>query len=139
MADNRERHSEWTMSQERAFLEDLVSKRFHFFIVMFFAIVAGGVASNDQHKLIVVLVLGALICSAFSLTVYRAHVKLDQALKLLHAEADHPVRILGEATKKLGVKGLFGVAWIVGVLPLVLSLVLIVAASLAYFGVVRVR
>lgn len=136
MSENSVPQPEWTMSQERAFMEDLVSKRFHFFIVIFTAIVAGCVAANRQSELIAILVIGAIVCSAFSLTIYRAHVKLDQILKRLHAVDGHPVKVIGQAVGALGVKGLFSVAWIVGVLPLILSVGLMIAALLACVGCV---
>lgn len=137
MTNDNSSKPEWTMSQERAFMEDLVSKRFNFFLVLFSLVMAGSISANRQAELITVLVVGSIICFLVSLTVYRAHMKLDQILKILHATPNHPIQVSGQRVKELGWKGLFGVVWIVGILPLACSLGLIVATALACFGCVK--
>ena len=137
MCDNEEYKSprpstSWGMSEERAFLENLLCQRFSFFLVVFSLVAAGAAGANTQSMLIALLWTGFFICCFLGLTIYRNHVKLDWIHKALHKVKDHPIYIVGEAIKPLGWKGLFGVTWIIGwLVPLVACLVLLAGAIAA--------
>lgn len=121
----------WDMSQERAFLENLVGTRFNFLLVLFSVIVAAAAASSGVAWQASILGGGAVLCALVALTVYRAHVKLDQTLKLLHATPEHPVAVIGARVDALGRRGLFRVTQLVGcVIPLVCTLSLLAGCVL---------
>lgn len=127
---------DWSLSDERAFMENLVQQRFNFLLVVYSLVIAGAVSTTSQTKFDIALIIGAVLCTLVSLTVYRAHVKLDQLLIMLHAKPNHPVSIASTKVKELGWRGLFGVAWTIGsLIPFLCSVSLIVAAALALLGI----
>jgi len=93
---------EWSMSDERAFVENLVCTRFNFFL-LFFSLVIGGMAtiSNPLHFKIV-LALGSVISFGLALAIFRAQIKLEIALKRLsRSKPQHPAHILDQEAKKI--------------------------------------
>ncbi len=60
----------WDMSQERAFMEDLVCQRFNFFLILFSLILAGAASTDTQLMMILVLALGTFICSLKAILTY---------------------------------------------------------------------
>lgn len=81
----------WTMSSERAFLENLLCARFNFFLVIFAAIIAGMIATENLLQVQLVLVSGTALCLLITLTLCRAQFKLDIIFKeLRECQPDHP-------------------------------------------------
>jgi hypothetical protein len=122
----------WDMSQERAFIENLLCQRFNFFIVIFSLVIAGAASANTKAKLVSILWVGATLCVLLALATYRVYVKLIWILRHLHAISDHPVHVSSEGIKTMGMPILFGVNVIVGVvIPVGCCLVLLTGAILA--------
>ena len=81
----------WDMSQERAFIENLLCERFNFLLVFYSLVVAGAFSTSSRLNFSIALTLGALICSLLSLPIARAQHKLDLILKRIWVEQpDHP-------------------------------------------------
>jgi hypothetical protein len=81
----------WSLSQEREFTENLLCQRFNFLLVFYSLVIAAAFTTSLQVNFSVVLTMGALICSLFTLPIARAQHKLD--LILLHLgkeEQEHP-------------------------------------------------
>ena len=78
----------WDLSQERAFIENLLCQRFNFLLVFYSLVVAGALTTDVPHYVGIILILGALICSLFALPIARAQHKLD--LLLVHIGELHP-------------------------------------------------
>src|SRR5436309_3571616 len=97
----------WDMNQERQFIENLLSQRFNFFLIVFTVILAGAATANTQTKQTAILVLGFFLCLLIALTVYRIYAKLDEILKVLHEKKSHPVAIISEKIKGRRLKGGF--------------------------------
>jgi hypothetical protein len=128
---------EWTLSQERQFTEDLVQKRFNFLLLVFTFIVAGALSANSQVKLKIILTIGWVLFALLSATVFRAYVKLDELLRILHQNPLHPISIVQERISARGCS-LFWVHWVIGALiPGVVALGLLFVTALAWLGCVK--
>jgi hypothetical protein len=101
--------TEWDLSQERVFMENLFCQRFNFFIVIFSLVIAGAASANTQPKLDAILWLGFVLCTLVALTLYRNYVKLIWILRSLHKIPEHPVAQAAAHVEQLGLRGLFGV------------------------------
>jgi hypothetical protein len=134
-----ESKSEWSLSQERAFMEDLVQKRFHFLLLVLFFVVAGALAATSQTRLKLILTAGLVIFALVSATVFRAYVKLDELLKILHQDESHPISILQKRIKARRC-GLFGVQWMIGALiPGLITLCLLFVTALVWMGCLKIN
>lgn len=76
------------MSDERAFMENLLCSRFNIFLVFFALVVAAAVSTSEEAHFKIVLSLGAAISVPFALTIARAQAKLDVALEHLFEMRD---------------------------------------------------
>ena len=124
----------WDMSQERAFIENLLNQRFSFFLVVFSLVLAGGINSKAQLHLELVLTLGALVTTLFALVLARSQEKLDLILDDLTSDSTHPAAVIDKRAKPGGSgRRLIGI-WI----PRLCCLVLIVGAAPAWCGLLRV-
>jgi hypothetical protein len=86
----------WDMSQERAFIENLLSQRFNFFLVFFSIVIAGAVNAKLQSHLHIILGIGFLVCVLLALTLDRSQEKLDLILEELFADEKHPACIINK-------------------------------------------
>jgi hypothetical protein len=129
MPDESPAKPEWTMSDERAFMENLLCTRFNFFLVFFSLIVAGGIAASDPVHFRIIFCLGAAICVPFALTIARAQAKLDIALAELLGREGHPVKILNDACPGVSMR-----KWIGYWIPFICCVALIIGALLALCG-----
>ena len=128
----------WDMSQERAFIENLLCQRFNFFIVIFSLVIAGAASANTQTKLSAILSIGFVLCFLVALTIYRIYVKLIWLLKELHQFKGHPVGASSKGIKQLRMPKLFRVNWIIGwCIPALCSLILLVGATLSIIGILK--
>lgn len=83
----------WDLSQERQFIENLLCERFNFLLLFYSIVITGAFATHSQTNFAIVLTLGALICSLFTLPIARAQHKLDLILKEIgKSEPPHPAR-----------------------------------------------
>jgi hypothetical protein len=132
--------TEWDLSQERVFIENLFCQRFNFFIVIFSLVIAGAAGANTQPKLDAILWVGLVLCTLVALTVYRIYVKLIWVLRSLHKIPEHPVAQSGVYVKQLGARGLFGVNAIIGIIiPLICCSTLLAGAILASFRILAAK
>ena len=120
---------QWSMSDERAFMENLLCSRFNFFLVFFALVVAAAVSTSDARYFKIVLTLGAAISVPFALTIARAQAKLDLALKHLFNTDGHPAKVLNEECGGPSMR-----KWIGYWIPLACCVVLAVGAILAWVG-----
>jgi hypothetical protein len=92
------RSPRWDISQERAFVENLLGQRFNFLLVFFSIYVAGAVNIKDDRILqSFVLTLGAMIAFFLAWAIFRTQKKLDIVLNNLHPS--HPHKIIEEQLK----------------------------------------
>ena len=84
-------HKEWTLSQERVFMEDLVYKRLTLFLTISGALITGAISLREEPGIATVLLLfGTTLCWVLQQTVHRAQLKLDIILQILFADDSHP-------------------------------------------------
>jgi hypothetical protein len=86
----------WDMSQERAFIENLLSQRFNYFILFYSIIVAGFVSTNNIIYCQIILTLGAVITFLFARVLRRSQQKLDLILGYLFKDDLHPAKIIDD-------------------------------------------
>ena len=101
-ADRDKASPVWDMSQERAFIENLLARRFNFFLVFFSIVMAGSVNAKTQLHLQLVLGIGSTICVLFAMVLARSQEKLDLILQDLFQDDSHPARIIDQRAKKGG-------------------------------------
>lgn len=84
-------HKEWTLSQERQFMEDLVYKRLTLFLTISGALIAGAIQLRQTPAIAAALLLGGtILCWVMQQTVHRAQLKLDVILQILFKDDTHP-------------------------------------------------
>jgi len=128
----------WNLSQERAFQEDLMYRGFHFFIIFYSLVIGGAAAARSQQNLCIILSLGALICLAMVLPIYRARAKLLLILGILHRIDQHPVAKVGKLLRSSGAWRTFSVVHMIGLwIPLFCCVALVLGAILACAGILR--
>ena len=88
----------WSYFSEREFVENLVSQRFNYFIVVFSLFITASATVKDVKSLIIILCLGIITLSVIGFTIYRTHVWLDIVFKILHnlPEKNHLFKIIRE-------------------------------------------
>lgn len=92
----------WDISEERAFIENLLSQRFNFFLVFFSLVIAGAMSAPSQLFFQTILTLGALICWLLALTVFRSQQKLDVLLSKIFEDKSHPATEANDACLNKG-------------------------------------
>ncbi|MBX9751495.1 MAG: hypothetical protein K5Q68_18045 [Roseococcus sp.] len=120
----------WDISQERAFIENLLGQRFNFFMA-FFSLVIGGAISTREIIVfqIPILWVGLLICTLIMLTLFRTQKKLNIILSIIERDASHPV------TVTTSLAGGWSVRRIVGYyIPAICVTLLLVASLTVTFG-----
>lgn len=100
--DSEEAHPEWTLSQERVFVAELVHKRLTLYLTFFAIVMAGALNTASEPTLqILILVVGTVVCGALGETVVRSHEKLDIILRKINQDPRHPVsRVHQSASSK---------------------------------------
>jgi hypothetical protein len=130
-------HPDWNMSQERAFIENLLAQRFNFFLVLFSLVIAGSVNAKTQTHLQIILGIGLVICSLIALVLRRSQQKLDIILAELFADQSHPAAIVDNIAKRSQLggsrRGLIGI-WI----PRLCCAILFIGFALSVLGCVTV-
>ncbi len=124
-------HKEWTFSQERQFMEDLVYKRLTLFLTISAALIAGAINLRDSPVIATaLLVVGTALCWVLQQTVHRAQLKLDIILQILFEDDGHPTgRVNNIYTDKNRVR-LVGVA-VPSVICLLLTVLTLTQAAIA--------
>jgi hypothetical protein len=98
--------SDWTMSEEREFMENLLNQRFNFFLVVYGAVVVGASEADTTFASTTILSVGAMLLMLLLPTIGRAQVKLDCIIEEIRAKSaarltgdDHPVVVIDERAK----------------------------------------
>jgi hypothetical protein len=105
----------------------------NFFLVVFSIVIAGAINSKTQSLFEIILWIGAIICWALAVTIFRASKKLDIILKDLFKDETHPVRIVDKLAGGLSVR------WILGYLiPVICCTILTLGAVLSVCGTLTV-
>ncbi len=127
---------DWTLSSERAFVENLFCQRFNFMLVLYTLFVAAAASANTQIKLNAILGVGALITTLTAFTIWRAYGKLIINLTMLYCLHQHPISVIGrENDVRPFQKRAFPVNSILGIwIPLICSISLIAGFFFAVFG-----
>jgi hypothetical protein len=136
MSDNFE-PNEWSMSEERELMENLLCQRFNFFLVLFALFILSATTCRDDTTSGVILAMGFLLCLMVWMTVYRAHVELHWIMQeRIYKTEKHPAKIVNDEIKRRGLLSLFSVSrWIGVVIPAVCCVILIGGALGLFCGV----
>ncbi len=130
--------SEWNMSREREFMENLLCQRFNFLTLMFSVIVMAAVDARSQAQLTIVLAVGLGASILVGAGVYRICVKVHLILRRLHKKPGHPVRQIREDVELLGPLALRNTLWIIGlVIPLLFCILFLLGTIFAWLGILR--
>ena len=121
----------WSMSDERAFMENLFVGRFNSFLLVFSLFVTAGFANNFVGLKSVVFFAGAGVLLIVWLSLHRAYLKYDRIVKLLLLKRDHPMSQTQRILELEGFSSGFRASWVMGVGTPALCVALLVAAGLA--------
>lgn len=128
-AERDEKSPVWDMSQERVFIESLLTQRFNFFLVVFSLTLVAASNAKAQIHLAGVLTLGLLLEFALASVIARTQFKLDLIFKDLSTDPTHPVTIIDRQAGSSGSRRRLIGYWI----PRSCCLVLGVLCLLAWF------
>lgn len=100
--EERKRYSdEWTMSQERTHMENLVCQRFNFLLAFVGLTFTAAVQVKSNINLLLLFLFGTIVTGSLFLTLYRAQWKLNYIMQHeLKEHKDHPVIKVDEAANK---------------------------------------
>ncbi len=124
--------SDWTLSQEREFLENLYVGRFNFFLVVFSLFVTAGFANNFSTYKAAVFVAGSVVLFLLWLTLFRAYRKLDRVLRIIFR--DKPDHITSKIERIMRLEGFdprYRVSRLMGVYIPWLCIIVLLAAAVA--------
>jgi hypothetical protein len=102
-----------TLDQERDFIENLVSARFNYFMLLFGVVLVYAYTAPCPDHRVIILSYGTVGTAALAFTIHRVHVKLDHILSRLHKIHGHPVQEIGMATADQP-DGSVEAAWLLG-------------------------
>ena len=134
MSENHTEHDfNWDMSQERAFIENLLAQRFNFFLVFFSIVILGAVTTKSVANFKIILVMGSIICWMLSGAIYRAQEKFDIIFRELKSIPTHPIAIIDNKTSSIG-----SARHVIGyIIPIICSAAISTGAVLALLGVLK--
>jgi len=95
--DNPSDTEKWSIDQERVFLETLMQTRFNFFLVVFGLWMVTVARITPKLPKLLFLGVGIVICFLLWLTIRRICKKVIAALRLLGADAKHPMKQVASA------------------------------------------
>lgn len=84
-------HGDWTLYSERAFIEQLFSTRFNYFVATFSLLAAAVTRIEAPCLQLIALLVSAIILTLMGLAIYRVYVKLIIILKMLYQLEDYQV------------------------------------------------
>lgn len=123
---------DWSLSQEREFLENLYVARFNFFLVVFSLFVTAGFANNFTTCRALVFIAGAAILLPLWLTLYRAYKKLDRVLRIIFMDKpDHVTNQIERIMNMEGFQPRYRVSRLMGVYIPWLCIALLLTAAIA--------
>ena len=74
----------WDFYSEREFLENLMSQRFNYLLLIYSLFITAFAAIDGKVNRLIIIVLGFIFITLVSFTVYRAYFKVIILLKILH-------------------------------------------------------
>lgn len=87
--------SRWDMSQERAFIETLMTQRLNFLLLVVAVILGAGISADQYWQAAVILWTGTLVSAPLAAGVYRSHAKLSIILDdILFQDPEHPAAVI---------------------------------------------
>ena len=98
---HRKNSSDWSISDERAHVENLFNQRLNFYLVVFSLVMTGILTTSKREERAFVILVGLVLCSFLGLSLYRACHKLILLLRCLHRIKGHPVRLSGKLARRL--------------------------------------
>ena len=104
VAASKKARENWDMSQERAFMENLLNKRFHFFLIFYSIVVGGYLNAKDQLQILTILVLGILIAFPLALTISRAGYRLTLIVRELYRNKNHQITLIRDRARGFSVR-----------------------------------
>lgn len=116
-------------------MEEIVMKRFNFFLVFFGIIVAGAFNAHQQAHLQIILWIGTGLTTLLALTIWRADVRLAYCMRQVYRNHNHVA-----TQAKRGVPWYsFSVRWIIGwFVPLICVILMLTGAILAQKDILTV-
>ena len=123
----KENSNNWSISDERQFMENLFNQRLNFYIVIYSLIITGTLIAEEKSEKAFILGAGIILCSTLGLSLYRACHKLILILNLLHRTKQHPARRIGKYASRYKWPLSFPINHIMGIgLPMVTVLWLVI-------------
>ncbi len=124
--------TDWTLSQEREFVENLFVGRFNFFLLVFSLVATAGFANTFSTFKWAVFLAGGLLLFLVWLTLFRAYKKHDRILRILFRDKpDHVVNKLERILELEGYKPRYRVSRLMGVRIPWLCIALLVITGIA--------
>lgn len=121
--DPPEAKDDWSMSQEREFMENLLCQRIDFFLVVFGGVLIGSFAISNPGQQFFVLCSGTLIATLLALTIIQIQRKVNKILtKLCMMSPPHPVAVIEKAVGGKADKGRSLIGYLVPSLCLVIMI-----------------
>ncbi len=135
----------WSWSQERVFLEEIICQRFNFLLVFYSLVVVGAFTTQSSLNFSLAFTLGALITSLIAVPIARVQRRLDCVLEEIESlYPDHPAvrtdKLVHEGSRlpplfrRMARKSRR--EWIGYGIPTLCAASLCVGAGLAWFGVI---
>jgi hypothetical protein len=120
---------EWTMSDERNHLVNLLGQRLNFLLIFYSIVFAGAFGVKDQFPFIqILLFIGTLITFLLSLTIRRAQQKLNIVFEFIYKDDNHPAKLIKDRMKGSSKRNIIGyvipsICWITLFVAFVASVV----------------
>ncbi|MBL8692800.1 MAG: hypothetical protein JNJ88_01750 [Planctomycetes bacterium] len=137
---------EWTLSEERQFVENILCQRFNYLLIVYSLVAAAAFGTESQMNLRLTLTSGAVICTMTLIPLARAQFKLDLIIEHMTSKMPgHPVfeveRWSVDSRNQLPVlfRPMAGASrrrWIGYWIPGACSALLCVAAALAWLNII---
>jgi len=120
----------WGMSDERVFMENLLTQRLHFFVILYSLILNCWLNAKAQWQLRLIFTLGFVICFLLGLALARYQQRVNSILESL--ERDYPEHPLNISNKAIGDRIKRGsIGWII---PIVCCTSLLAGMVCAWFN-----
>lgn len=105
----------WSMSEEREFMEKLLCQRFNFFLLTFSLILTAAFTTSSGNDRTLILLAGDILAILIGFTILRAHIKHHFIMTGLYSRKEHPAAIVNNAINKMGPDSLFTVSRMIGI------------------------
>ncbi|MBQ1782664.1 MAG: hypothetical protein II007_03335 [Gammaproteobacteria bacterium] len=130
---------DWSLSDEREFIENLHVGRFNYFLVVFSLFMTAGFANSFTTYKSLVFYIGAFVLILVWLPLYRGYKKHDRILKIIFRnKANHPANKIEKLMELEGNKSKYRVSKLMGIyIPGVCILVLFGVAIAISSGCIK--